>query len=234
VITLIPGFLGLCLIIVLSAGSSKLMGYFQPHSLILVVGGTIAIFALSTPFEVTKSVWRSLVGLFGQEDTFSYFQSDLAELAKSKQLKSPSSNPLIAYGAELWSKGIDPDLFAVLLAQKRSELEGKSSDSVQALKNLSKYPPALGMVGTVMGMVSLFANLDQNRGNIGANLSLAMTATFFGLIVANTILSPIADRVHVRQVHQHRFIASVYEILLLINRDEPVSLIQEEVNSRAA
>ncbi|MGZ5279538.1 MAG: MotA/TolQ/ExbB proton channel family protein, partial [Pseudobdellovibrionaceae bacterium] len=95
-------------------------------------------------------------------------------------------------------------------------------------------PPALGMIGTVMGMVTLFSSLDQNKSQIGSHLSMAMTATFFGLIVSNLILSPLADRVHVHQVYQHRVYASIYEILLLINRNEPESIVMDEVTHRAA
>ncbi len=232
--TLIAGFIFLGVVLVAAVGNNNLSTYIQAHSIILVLGGTIAIFALSTPFEVIKSVGRAISGLFKKEESFSSFSTELNSLIKTKALSTPSRNALINYASELWSQGVDPELFIVLLSQKRSELEAKASDSVQALKNLSKYPPALGMIGTVMGMVQLFATLDKNQANIGSHLSLAMTATFFGLIVTNAILSPIADRVHVQQVQLHRVYASIYEILLLINRDEPNSILLDEVSNRAA
>lgn len=232
--TLIPGFIAILAIVAISVGGGRFQTYFQMHSMILVLGGTAAIFALSTPFGVVKSVYRSLIDLFKPEESFSSYQSDLNSLLKNKRLSGPSASPLIAYASELWEQGVDADLFVVLVAQKRSELEAKYADSVQSLKNLSKYPPALGMIGTVMGMVSLFTSLDENRAHIGTHLSLAMTATFFGLIAANAVIAPLADRVQVRQVQQHRLLANLYEILLLINRDEPSSLINDEVVSRAS
>mgnify|MGYP000347895316 CR=1 FL=1 len=125
-------------------------------------------------------------------------------------------------------------LFIVLLSQKKNELVSEHSDSVQTMKNMAKYPPALGMAGTVMGMIALFSSLDSNQGNIGKDLALAMTATFFGLILANAVFSPLADRLQVNQVHNQRLYRSLYEILLLINQDEPGSLIMDEVDHRAA
>jgi chemotaxis protein MotA len=85
-----------------------------------------------------------------------------------------------------------------------------------------------------MGMISLFSALDENRSNIGSALSIAMTATFFGLVLANVFISPLADRLHVRQVHMHRTLENMYELLLLINQGEPTALIKEELNERAA
>lgn len=232
--TLIPGIVLIMIVFALVVGWDSVAQYIQPHSIILVIGGTIAIFLMSSPLAVIKSVGQSIAALIHPEESFQKYQLPIQQLLKSKSLTSPSANPLINYAAELWTQGVDPDLFVVLLSQKRSELEVKSSDSVQSLKNLAKYPPALGMIGTVMGMVTLFASLDQNRNHIGTHLSLAMTATFFGLIVSNLILSPLADRVHVRQVYQHRVYASIYEVLLLINRNEPETVIQDEVSHRAA
>lgn len=232
--TLIPGIILIMIVFGLVLGLGSVSQYIQPHSIILVLGGTLAIFLMSSPLAVIKAVGQSTAALVHPEESFQKYQNSIQQLLKSKSLATPCENPLINYAAELWAQGVDADLFVVLLSQKRSELEVKSSDSVQSLKNLAKYPPALGMIGTVMGMVTLFASLDQNRNNIGSHLSLAMTATFFGLIISNVILSPLADRVHVRQVYQHRVYASIYEVLLLINRDEPQSIILDEVSHRAA
>ena len=90
------------------------------------------------------------------------------------------------------------------------------------------------MAGTVMGMIALFSSLDQQSDSIGADLALAMTATFFGLILANAFVAPLADRLQVQQVRDQRLYQAIYELLLLINAGEPVSLVHDEVQSRAA
>jgi chemotaxis protein MotA len=147
---------------------------------------------------------------------------------------APKSNHhFISYAQELWNQGIDPELFIVLMSQKKAELESHTFDSVHALKNLAKYPPTLGMTGTVMGMISLFSSLDDNKNSVGTALSVAMTATFMGLILANILISPLADRLHVRHVNQQRMLENMYELLLLINQGEPSALIREELNERA-
>jgi len=83
-------------------------------------------------------------------------------------------------------------------------------------------------------MIGLFSVLDSSKDNIGTSLSAAMTATFLGLFLSNFLLSPLADRLHIKQIQQNRLYENVYEVLLLINRDEPSVLIQEEINDRSA
>lgn len=228
------GFLLTLIVIVFSLeGSTK--DYVNTHSILLVIGGTFTIAIFSTPVGIMKSLWHTFVDAVKGDDSVKDFQDQLVKLAedRSKDIQG-HTHPMIAYAHELWAQGIDPDLFIVLLSQKRRELESKQNDAIHALKNLAKYPPVLGMTGTVMGMISLFSALDQNRDKIGSSLSAAMTATFFGLIVANGLLAPLADRLHVRHVRHVRVLENIYELLLLINQGEPVILIREELNERAA
>ena len=214
-------------------GSASL--FLQARSIIVVIGGTFAILLLSNSPAVLRALLVSLKQLVNPDENLLQFQEVLQSLSKdkSRELKGPS-HPLITYAADLWSQGIDPDLFIVLVSQKRNEILSRGLDAIQALKNLSKYPPALGMTGTVMGIVNVFYALDQNKDSIGMNLSVAMTATFLGLILANIIISPLADRIFVKQVREERLCESIYQVVLLINRDEPAVLIQGEINERAA
>lgn len=232
--SLVVGIAMLATVLGLSLGKDTLDLYLQAHSILIVVGGSLAIFALATPNSVLRSIGRSLKLLIQREETFSRYQEALAQLQKDRQLKNHTQNALISYASELWSQGVDANLFVVLLSQKKKELELQTTDAVQALKNLAKYPPALGMVGTVMGMVALFSKLDSNKDNIGSNLAMAMTATFFGLVLSNAVIAPLADRLHVRHVKQQRLYENIYEILLLINQNQPASLVREEMLLRAA
>lgn len=206
--------------------------YLQPHSLIIVLGGTLAIFFFSTPGPAFKTLTYSVRLLLKDEKKLSGYSPDLEKLAKNRFDSVSSTNPLISYAQELWEQGISDNLFIALLAQKRMELENETIDAVQAFKNLSKYPPALGMTGTVIGMIGLFANL-QDKSQVGQHLAIAMTATFLGLIVTNMVISPLADRLQVRHINRKRLYSSIYQVLLLINQNEPLQLVKTELQGRS-
>jgi chemotaxis protein MotA len=222
--------------VLLSAGSVEEFSLHQAPaaSLLVVLGGTVGIFLLTTPSAVLLSLAQTLRTLFEREDDISAHRADLERLLKNRFTPTTSRSVLIQYASELWAQGVEPDLFIALLSQKKSELNSRFIDATQALKNLSKYPPALGMIGTVMGMVALFSKLDQEKQHIGSSLSLAMISTFLGLILTNFVVAPLADRLQVRQLRQQRTYEAIYEILLLINGNEPQALIQEEMQLRVA
>lgn len=228
-------FLGLFLIsgILYWSIQSDFNVYLQLHSFVVVVVGTIAVLFYSTPFKVLKNLWQSIQLLFKNEEHFADFTTDLTKISKNRNVEIKESHPLINYASQLWAQGLDPDLFVPLLSQKRRDLETKETDAVMALKSLNKYPPALGMAGTVMGMITLFTNLDTSKDKIGVSLSIAMTATFFGLILSNMLISPLADRLQLLQASNLRVMDNLYEVLLLINRNEADSLVAEEMRDRA-
>lgn len=222
------------LVFLFSMGFSNLSLYFNFHSALLVVGGTFTILLFSCPNSVLLNLLREIKNLLAPIRSFEQVKPDLTALAKSKEGAAPSQDELIAYAQDLWTQGISQDLFIVLLSQKRKEIEQRSVDSIQCLKNLAKYPPALGMAGTVMGIVTLFQSLDSGKDKIGPSLALALTATFFGLAIANGIVMPLSDRLQIRHISQNHYLMNVYQVLLLINQEEASHLIEEEVNLRAA
>jgi chemotaxis protein MotA len=233
-IGVLSGFTAIVSVLVLAIGPENFQFYLQPHSILIVIGGTGALLIFATPGTVLRSLSRSIVRLFGEAQPFAYYKSEINELAKTRRLSGRSKNPLLNYAAELWEQGLDPDLFIVLLSQRKNELLSEQTDAVQSLKNLAKYPPALGMAGTVMGMIALFSSLDSKPDRIGGELALAMTATFFGLILSNALIAPLADRLQVQQVRDQRLYQALYEVILLINGGEPIALVTDEVNQRAA
>ncbi len=226
------GIIAVQIVILAALGLDQLKFYLQWHSFLIVGGGTAAIFFLATPISIIKHTLKNFLGLFKSEEAFGKQKDALVALAKNKNAEVKSEYPLIQYANELWTQGVENDLFIVLLSQRKNEMLSEKIDSIQALKNLAKYPPALGMTGTVMGMVSLFMNLDSQKESIGGFLALAMTATFFGLILTNAALSPLADRMQIRHVTEQRLLQSIYEMLLLINQGEAETLIADEVKYR--
>jgi chemotaxis protein MotA len=217
-----------------STSGENLALYFQVHSLALVGLGTLGVlFVTSTPKTILASLMATM-DVFKSDQHFSDSVEDLRKLSKNRYTALAKPHALISYGQQLWEQGTDPELFIVLLSEKKNELESKGIEVIHNLKNLSKYPPALGMVGTVLGMISLFSALDKNQERIGEALATAMSATLLGLILSNFLISPLADRLHVRHFKDKKTLTAIYEVLLLINSSEPFEIIEEEVLQRAA
>ena len=69
---------------------------------------------------------------------------------------------------------------------------------------------------------------------MGPALALAMTATFFGLVMANVAVQPLADRMQVALIEKKRLQKNIFQILCLVSDGEAPSIVEDEVASRAA
>lgn len=227
-ITLPIGIIFVFLIVAYSLIGMDLSALMNAHSIVIVCLGTVAVLFLSVPLRNILGMFRQINDLKRVESSNGLINSTVLAVAKNRfDRQAPHIHPLINYAQELWEQGLETDLVAVLLTQRLDELNARSEQPVATLRNLAKYPPALGMTGTVIGMIALFGSLDdENRSNIGANLALAMTATFFGLALANFVILPIADRLHIRHLSRMKRNELVYHSMLLINLNEPVSVVE--------
>jgi chemotaxis protein MotA len=234
-ITLPIGFIAVLLIIVSAASGANVNLFSNTHALLLVVVGTFAVLLFSNPLAGLKNLGRSILNLWSGLPQDS--ERLLVELSKKRTLgqTEEGQHPLIAYATSLWEQGLDEDTFHELLTQKTEELNRRSEQPVLALRNLSKYPPTLGMMGTVIGLVSLFGKLTpETRGGLGASLALALTATFYGLAMANALFMPLADRLQAAHQESSSLNEKIYRILLLIHQEKPATIIRDEVYGRSA
>src|SRR5690606_26564662 len=97
--------------------------FFNTHALVLVLGGTLTILIMSTPGQALRNLLSAIRAIFKRKSKIDDFRGDLETLIQARTLPRKSSNKLINYAAELWEQGIDPDLFIVLLSQRRDDLE---------------------------------------------------------------------------------------------------------------
>jgi len=226
---------GILYSVIFSSGHSGI--FVNTHALILVVGGCFGVFFLSTPFATIRVLGRLLFSLVKSQagkDLASLHQS-LMQVAKSRSFKPSQSHPLIIQAQELWEQGVETELFRNILSQKLDQLNNNSAQAVAAMRNLAKYPPSLGMMGTVIGLVGLFSGMTaESRNQIGPNLAVAMTATFYGLILANLLIMPLSDRLHSAQLASAQLNEQVYQTLLLIHQQEIEPLIDKTLRSYAS
>lgn len=229
-LTLPLGIILVVLVTFFSLDFSQSNIYLNFHSFVIVGLGTLAVFIFSNPLKNLKHTMAAFFDLFKRDTNSEKLKQVLLKLSENKkniQSNDTSSFPLLGFAHELWEQGVDSNDFESLIIQKYNDINSIAEQPVHVLKSLSKYPPALGMTGTVMGMISLFSNLNSdNKSEIGQYLAVAMTATFYGLILANLVLLPIADRIAIKyqsSVSQNEVLLNA---LLKINKNEPVQLIE--------
>jgi len=64
---------------------------------------------------------------------------------------------------------------------------------ISVWRSVAESAPAMGMIGTIIGLVQMFAHMDDPAA-IGPGMAVAMLTTLYGVILSSAIAAPIAGR----------------------------------------
>ncbi len=79
----------------------------------------------------------------------------------------------------------------VRMASQRHSLAGG------VFKTMADVAPAMGMIGTLIGLVAMLSNMDDPK-SIGPAMAVALLTTLYGAIMANMVGIPISDKLALR------------------------------------
>jgi chemotaxis protein MotA len=86
--------------------------------------------------------------------------------------------------------------------------------------------PAFGMIGTLIGMVQMFANMTD-PSKLGPFMATALLATLYGAVLANIVCLPIADKLHGKLVDEEINRTLIIDGVLMIRESKSPTLVRE-------
>jgi chemotaxis protein MotA len=180
--------------------------YFDPVGLAVVIGGTIAVAVMVLPWEMLGEIKGAFKTLFtAKKVELKAVNLECLELVRqltsgSHQFKSNQSGIIgqtLNDGVELVSLGFTHSRIQEILEERIFQWLERKQKIANALRSLAKYPPAFGLVGTVLGLVSLMRAISDGASSTeaGFRMAVALVATLYGLLLANLVLNPAGENV---------------------------------------
>jgi chemotaxis protein MotA len=96
-------------------------------------------------------------------------------------------------GIDLCVDGHDPSLVQKMLVRDLDLTIGRHEVGQRMFRNMATVAPAMGMIGTLIGLVQMLANMSD-PASIGPAMAIALLTTLYGAIIANAFAQPIADK----------------------------------------
>lgn len=194
----------LTVVYVLAAGNIIHM-LFNPLALIIVYGGTFSATLIAYPWAVIKEIVPSTkVLLFPSKNSDKDMEAQidylaqLAEKARREGIESLSSelpkinDKFLAHGVQMLVDGLDKDVVRDNLSREIFYTRHNQQKVSGSFRTMATVAPIFGLLGTLMGIVDMLRNLS-NPASMGAAMSNAVTATFYGIFSANVFI-PIATK----------------------------------------
>jgi chemotaxis protein MotA len=107
------------------------------------------------------------------------------------------------------------------LEQRQAWELAQSEVHRQILGGLARLLPAFGLIGTLIGMVQLLANLASvHHKTLPAALSLSVLTTLYGALTANMVVAPLAARLQTLATEKAAKMALTRDWLLTLARGD--------------
>jgi chemotaxis protein MotA len=209
--------------------------FVSEHAAIVIFGGSFAATLIRFPFA---SIMHGLP--LGAKFAFTMRRmsqrelvDELAGLAEIARKSGPvglekveTEDPFLAKGIRFVADGYDGTFIRDNLERDRDNFLTHLDEGQKIYRAVGDCAPAFGMIGTLIGMVQMFANMTD-PSKLGPFMATALLATLYGALVANLFCLPIADKLHGKLLDEETNRTIIIDGILMIRDAKSPTLVRE-------
>src|SRR5438094_831959 len=229
---LVAGAVVLCSLILMGG---DLRMFADTHAAIVIFGGSFAATLIRFPLS---SIFHGLP--LGAKFAFTLRRitqrelvDEIATLAEVARKQGPIGlekieieDPFLAKGIRFVADGYDNEFIRDNLERDRDNFLTHLDEGQKIYRAVGDCAPAFGMIGTLIGMVQMFANMTD-PSKLGPFMATALLATLYGALVANLFCLPIADKLHGKLLDEETNRTLIIDGILMIRDSKSPALVRE-------
>lgn len=203
---------GLALVALAIAFGSSFAAFFDPSALAVVVGGTLAVttvsFTLPDMARTVRIIGKTLVHSRRDPAVAATRLLQLSEAARHNGLLTLQNavhelhhDPFLQNAVTLALDGTPPAEVDAILKRELQAMVARHDKAAGILRRAAEVSPAMGLIGTLIGLVQMLGNLDD-PSTIGPGMALALLTTFYGAVLSNMVFLPLATKLEANSVEE--------------------------------
>ena len=198
----IIGFIGACGMLAGAMISGGGLGPFvDVPSVLIVVGGTFFAVMYTTPLPTFLSSFGAMGKAFfppvkSQEQLVTRMV-ELAAIARKDGMMALDGQDVpdkfFQKGMQMLVDGADEKKLVAQLTQEIKSMRERHGDLQAVVKAWVDLAPAMGMIGTLVGLVLMLGNMSDPKA-IGPAMAVALLTTLYGAFFANVMFAPMLTK----------------------------------------
>jgi chemotaxis protein MotA len=209
--------------------------YYDKHAVIIIFGGAFAatltryplgviLHGLPMGFKAALAMPRVSTRELVEEIT------KIAEVARKQGPnaleKLEVSDPTLAQGVRYIADGYDAEFIRQTMETEKDNVYSQLDEAQKIYRSIGDCAPAFGMIGTLLGMVNMFANMTD-PSKLGPIMAMALIATLYGAVVANMVCMPIADKCHLKMAEEDIARSIIIDGVIQIRNQKSPQIVKE-------
>jgi len=214
--------------------------FYDVASIMITLGGTIAATLIHYPLPQIIRVFSVVKKTFSNKnlDPEQGIQTilNLAVIARREGLLQLEEavvdldDSFLQKGILLVVDGTNPELLKNMMETELTFIEERHKQGRGILESMASYAPAFGLIGTLIGLINMLKRLDD-PSSLGPAMAVALVTTFYGAILANLILLPMAGKLKCYSSQEILYKEMILEGILSIQAGENPRIIEEKLRA---
>ena len=180
--------------------------YVDVTSILIVVGGSTFVvlmkFTIGQFFAAAKIAGKAFMFKADEPEDLIAKIVEMADAARKGGFlaleEMEINNTFMQKGIDLLVDGHDADVVRAALKKDIALTDERPTQGTGVFRAFGDVAPAMGMIGTLVGLVAMLSNMDDPK-SIGPAMAIALLTTLYGAILSNMVFFPIADKLALRR-----------------------------------
>lgn len=235
-VTGLAGACGLMVFVFGTAGETAAY-YWDPGSIVIVLGGTLAATILSYRTGQFWTGLRSLGTLFRDEPPLEPDVQQLVQVVRlsgqhkvkdAEEAIARIDNPFLRLGLQLALDHTPVEEIQHMMSFRIDKLIERETADSRVFRTMAEFAPAFGMFGTLVGLVGMLSELGSgDLLSIGQNMAVALVTTVYGVILSNLVFKPIANKLEQRMLLRVAMLNVLLDGILLMRLGRNAGTIED-------
>lgn len=218
---------------------NQLTLFIDPASILIVIGGTIAVVVACYPKQVRSMLKHFRIMLGAKTFNPEKYIDELVELAQIarkngllalEERANAQPDPFFKQAIMLIVDATDPDRVRSILTNDIEQTSARHQEVIAMYERGSNAAPAFGMIGTLIGLVKMLYGLsDADMSSLGPNMGVALITTFYGSLLAHVVFNPIAANLTARDEEEMVCREIILEGIMAIQSGENPKYLRERL-----
>jgi chemotaxis protein MotA len=228
-IATVVGMLGAFGLIAWAMDSAAGLGAFiDPASLTIVGAGSLAVLLMRStlPEFINAFAKVFLKTILNKTDNPGELIEQIVEMANISRRDGAIAlegqmgeiqNPYLQQGISMVVDGTDESVIESSLANDVELMAHRHAEASAVFKSWADIAPAMGMIGTLVGLVGMLQNMSDPKA-IGPAMAIALLTTLYGAFLANVVAKPIAEKLDNYSANEQNNCGLIIEGVIEIRR----------------
>ncbi|MBC7183773.1 MAG: MotA/TolQ/ExbB proton channel family protein [Marinobacter sp.] len=212
ILTLVGLVAGVLIVILAMLANASFLTFLNLPGLAIVLGGTFAVTLIKFRMASVMSACRlamsaAFTDRMARPAELIREVGSLAMMVRKEGIlgleNHQTDNDFLQKAINLCVDGHPPELVEEALAQEARQTAERYEVAERVFRGIGESAPAIGMLGTLVGLVQMLNTLDD-PSSIGPAMAIALLTTLYGAFIAQLIALPLADKLQLKAEDEFR------------------------------